>query len=116
MSDSHKGKTLSEETKQIMSDIKKGEKHPNFGKPRYEGAGSPSQAIEVTDFELNKTTTYNSISAAARACNLPSYRIISNYINNNQKKPYKGRYTFIKGNKKINELLAELNINTKIKV
>ena len=71
-----------------------GEKHPMYNKPRPEGQGSPSQAIEVTDSELNQTTTYNSISEAAIACNLPSYRIIANYIKNNQKKPYKGRYTF----------------------
>jgi hypothetical protein len=58
-----------------MSDIKKGEKHPNFRKPRYEGAGSPSQAIEVTDFELNKTTTYISTSAAASACFILFYFI-----------------------------------------
>ena len=86
-----------------------------YNKARPEGAGSPSQAIEVTDSELNKTTTYNSISEAAIACNLPSYRIIANYIKNNQKKPYKVDI-LLKWHQKINELLAELNINTKIKV
>ena len=66
------------------------------GKPKPEGAGSPSQAIEVFDNKNNQTTTYNSISAAARALNLPSHKAISDYIKNNKKKPYKGRYTFKK--------------------
>ena len=61
-----------------------------------EGSGKPSQAIEVTDSELNITTLYNSFNEAARALNLPSYRIIANYIKNNQTKPYKGRYIFKK--------------------
>jgi len=33
---------------------------------------------------------------AARALNLPSYKAISDFIKNNQKKPYKGLYTFKK--------------------
>jgi len=33
---------------------------------------------------------------AARALNLPNFNIISNYIKNNKKKPYKGIYTFKK--------------------
>jgi hypothetical protein len=33
---------------------------------------------------------------ATIALNLPSYRIISNYILRNQTKPYKGRYTLKK--------------------
>ena len=33
---------------------------------------------------------------ATRALNLPSYRIITNYILRNQNKPYKGIYTFKK--------------------
>ena len=44
-----KGKTLSDKTKSKISDALKGEKHPMFNKPRAEGAGSPSQQIEVTD-------------------------------------------------------------------
>jgi hypothetical protein len=32
-----------------MSDANKGENNPNFGKPKAEGAGKPSQVIEVTD-------------------------------------------------------------------
>ena len=33
---------------------------------------------------------------AARALNLPSYLVISNYFKQNQKKPYKGQYIFKK--------------------
>ena len=103
------GKNNSDDSKKIMSEANKGEKNPMFGKtgknhpmhgkPRPSGAGKPSQQIEVTDSELNQTTTYNSMSEAGRACNLPSYRIIANYIKNNQKKPYKGRYTFKRAQK-----------------
>jgi len=52
--------------------------------------------IEVIDSKNNTTTSYNSISEAARALNLPSHKAISNYITNNQVKPYKGQYTFKK--------------------
>ena len=72
-----------------MSDIKKGQ-------PRPEGAGRPSQAIEVTDIKNNITTSYDSIGEAARALNLPNFNIIRNYILRNQQKPYKGQYTFTK--------------------
>ena len=64
------GKNHTEETKTIMSDTKKGKNHPNYGKPRYEGAGSSSQAIEVTDVTNDTTTSYDSISAAAKALNI----------------------------------------------
>jgi len=80
----------SDETKKIMSDTRK-------GKPKIEGSGKPSQAIEVTDMASptnNTTVSYNSIREAARALNIPSYKSISNYIKNNQHKPYKGLYTF----------------------
>jgi hypothetical protein len=72
-----------------MSEAKK-------GKPRAEGAGKPFQKVEVFDKKTNKTTTYNSISEAARALNLSNHKIITNYILRNQKKPYKGIYTFKK--------------------
>ena len=61
------GKNHSDESKKIMSDAKKGEKNPMHGKPKPEGAGSPSQQIEVFDKENNQTTTYDSIHEAARA-------------------------------------------------
>jgi hypothetical protein len=50
----------------------------------------------VFDKKTNKTTTYNSISEAARALNLSNHKIIINYILRNQNKPYKGIYTFKK--------------------
>jgi len=96
MSDAKKGKTHSNETKIIMSDAKKGENNPMFNKPRAEGAGRPSQAIEVTDIKNNTTTYYDSIREAAKALNIPHFTIIRNYIIKNQKKPYKGQYTFKK--------------------
>ena len=74
-----------------MSEAKKGQ-------PRTEGAGKASQAIEVTDIKNNTTTSYNSMSEAARALNLPNFNIISNYIKNNQQKPYKGIYILKKVN------------------
>jgi group I intron endonuclease len=99
------GKTLSDETRQQISDtakkidhsgrFKKGENHPNHGKPRIEGAGSPSQGIEVTDSTNNTTTSYNSIREAARALNI-NQTIIVKYFVRNQQKPYKGQYTFKK--------------------
>jgi len=65
----------SDKTKQIMSDAKKGENNPMYGKnhteetkkimseakkgkPRAEGVGKPSQQIEVTDIKNNTTTSY----------------------------------------------------------
>ena len=48
--------------------FKTGENHPNYGQPRIEGAGRPSQQIEVID----------------------------KYFSRNQTKPYKGQYTFKK--------------------
>jgi hypothetical protein len=77
-----------------ISDAIAGENHPNYGKPRYEGAGSPSKVIEVFDNKTNQTTTYDSIREAARALNFPNHQAIFNYIKNNQVKPYKGQYTF----------------------
>ena len=72
-----------------------GENHPMYGKARPAGAGSPSQQIEVTDLEEKTTTTYNSISEAARALNFPP-AMISMYFKRNQVKPSKGRYIFTK--------------------
>ena len=89
------GRTHSDETKIIMSDAKKGENHPMFGKPRPEGFGKPSQQIEVTDIKNNQTTTYDSIREAARALNIDHTRIVK-YFSNNQQNPYKGQYTFKK--------------------
>jgi group I intron endonuclease len=95
----------SEETKAKMSDTakkidhsgryKSGENHPNYGKPKTEGSGNPSQAIEVTDIKNNITTSYDSILKASIALNI-SFQAISIYFIRNQQKPYKGRYTFKK--------------------
>jgi hypothetical protein len=52
-------------------------------KPRAEGAGRPSQQIEVFDLETNLSTTYESIYEAARTLNFPQ-SIISKYFTNNQ--------------------------------
>jgi group I intron endonuclease len=89
------GKTHSEETRTKMSDSKTGENHPNYGKSKYEGAGTPSQKIEVFDKETNLTTPYDSIHSAAKALDIPR-NSISKYFSQNQKKPFKGRYIFKK--------------------
>jgi len=57
-----------------MSDAKKGENNPNYGK-KVEGSGSPSQAIEVTGIKNNISTSYDSIGEAARALNINQSRI-----------------------------------------
>jgi group I intron endonuclease len=90
-----RGRNLSEEHVAKLSAEKKGKNNPNFGKPRTPGSGKPSKQIEVTDLEEKTTTTYNSISEAARALNIPQTRI-SHYFSQNQIKPYKKRYVFTK--------------------
>ena len=116
------GKNHTEETKTILSDVNTGENNPMFGitgenHPMYgknhsddtkkiisdalkgrrknEWSGKASQQIEVTDTKNNTTVPYNSISEAARALNIQK-SVIDNYFNRNQKKPYKGQYTFKK--------------------
>ena len=92
---SSSGHKHSDETKTKISDALKGENHPNFGKKKHKGSGRASQAIEVFDNKNNQTTTYDSISAAARALNIRNSNI-NMYFLNNQEKPYKGKYTFKK--------------------
>jgi group I intron endonuclease len=87
------GKIRTEEVRAKMCAAKMGANNPMFGISRPEGAGSPSQPIEVVYMEKNETTIYNSMSEAARALNINKSRI-STYFSNNQKKPYKGRYIF----------------------
>jgi hypothetical protein len=90
------GRKHSDESKKNkISDANIGEKHPMYGQPRPEGTGKPSQVIEVTDMKNNTTTTYNSISEAARALNIHK-SVIDLYFIRNQQKPYKGIYTFKK--------------------
>ena len=72
-----------------------GDKHPMFGKLKAEGAGSPSQKIEVTDIKNNITIRYDSISSAALALDIKPY-LITMYFSRNQKSPCKGRYIFKK--------------------
>jgi hypothetical protein len=74
---------------------RKGEKNPMFGKsnPRPVGSGSPPIPINVFDNETKLTTTYESISEAARILGIKK-SIISRFIRNNQKTPYKSRFVF----------------------
>jgi hypothetical protein len=92
------GLTHSEETRKKISDTSKKINHSGRfkkGQVRPEGAGSPSQAIEVIDKKNNKTTTYDSINEAAIALDIKRSRI-SMYFKNNQVSPYKGQYIFKK--------------------
>ena len=100
------GRKHSKKTKTKISDaakkidhpgrFKTGENNPNFGKKSEgSGTGRPFQAIEVTDIKNNTTTSYDSINEAARALNINNARIVM-YFSRNQKKPYKGQYTFKK--------------------
>jgi hypothetical protein len=88
------GRNHSDESKKIMSDAKKGENNPMYNKPRAEGAGSPSQQIEVLDLKENTTTIYDSISAAARALDIPGHFSIQYSLTTG--KAYKKRYTFVR--------------------
>lgn len=66
-----------------------------FEKPKPEGAGRPSQVIEVLDLLENITISYNSMREASRVLNISS-GIITTYFKQNQQKPYKARYVFTK--------------------
>jgi hypothetical protein len=52
-----------------------------------------AQKIEVTDLELNTSTIYKSMCAAARALNCHESSI-RHYFKRNQIKPFKKRYVF----------------------
>jgi group I intron endonuclease len=88
------GKNHSDDTKKKISDALVGNANKK-GKPKSEGAGRPSQAIEVVDIKNNITTSYDSIREAARTLNIRK-SVISEYFSRNQQKPYKGIYTFNK--------------------
>jgi len=60
LSDAKKGQTLSDETRKQISDALKGQ-------PKTEGSEKPCQAIEVTDIKNDTTIFYDSISEAAKA-------------------------------------------------
>lgn len=83
-----RGRKYSEEAKIRMS-----EAHNPFKKAqkRVEGAGKPSKKIEVFYNKTNLTTTYESISEAARALEI-NQQTISMYFKRNAPKPCKGRY------------------------
>jgi hypothetical protein len=66
-----------------------------YGQPKPQGSGMPSQVIEVFDLEEKTSISYNSIREAARALNINN-TVIVKYFSCNQKKPYKGKYTFKK--------------------
>jgi len=89
------GKKHAPETLEKLSAIQRGENNPRFGKPRPEGAGKPSQKLQVFDKDTNVTTLYPSISEAARVLNIDPRRIYM-YFSRNQAKPYKKRYIFTK--------------------
>ena len=89
------GKKHSEETLIKMSDAKKRENHPIYGKVRPFIAGSPAQDIIVKNVLTNKSTTYTSISEAAAALGIKQ-STISSYLSRNQQTPYKGQFVFIK--------------------
>ena len=94
LSEVNKGKTFDEKTKSKISDALVGNTNKK-GKPRAKGAGVPSQQIEVTDSTNNTITSYDSIGEAAKALNINRSNIAM-YFLRNQQNPYKGRYTFKK--------------------
>jgi group I intron endonuclease len=95
ISDSKKGKNHTLKTREKISEALKGENHPMYGKPKPKGAGSPAKKCSVFDKNTNETIVYESISEAARALNIKK-SIIDLYFIKNQIKPYKGRYIFKK--------------------
>jgi len=52
------GQNHSDDTKTKISDAITGENHPMYGKPKPEGAGRPSQQIEVTDIKNNQKSFF----------------------------------------------------------
>jgi len=79
-----------------------GENHPMFGKTSSEETIAKISASQPNAkknrsywFRIRYKTIYPSINVAANALNIPRSRI-SLYFINNQQKPYKGRYIFLK--------------------
>jgi len=101
------GKKLTEKTRTKIAIARLGKKHNEKTlakmrnhKPSEETRAKMSAAkkgnkIEVLSLETKKTTTYDSINAAAKALSIKQSRI-SMYFHNNQKAPFKGIYIFKK--------------------
>jgi group I intron endonuclease len=106
------GKKFSKETLAKLSEAKKGEKHYMFGKKhseetlkkmsvshmgqtKPEGSGKAPIKIEVIDIKNNKTTIYDSISAAALDLNI-GQPTISKYLARKDHKFYKKQFSFKK--------------------
>jgi NUMOD1 domain len=66
-----------------------------LGKPRPEGSGKPCKKVEVFDNKNYQATTYDSLSAAAKALGIQT-SIISKYLAQNSQKLYKAQYSFKK--------------------
>ena len=87
------GRKHSEETKAIISATKIGNKNARGGRgrKRAEGAGSPNVPIEGFDQKTGIKTIYPSMSAVAKALDVPSGSIRM-YFSRNTLKSYKKRY------------------------
>jgi group I intron endonuclease len=99
MSAAHIGKILSDKTKAKLSEIKKGENNPLFGKTHSEETKNKMSealgtAIKVLDLETNETSTFSSITKAAKSIGvdhgLLTYRFKK--INKTSCFVFKGRY------------------------
>jgi hypothetical protein len=85
----------SDESREKLSSMNKGKTYSEETRSKISSSQPNGLKIQVTDLEVNTSTIYNSLGAAARALKIP-LSSISNYFTRNQKKPYKGIYTFKK--------------------
>lgn len=91
------GRKHSPETRELISSLLQNITHSGRfkkGREKTGGSGKPPLRVEVFDLETNETTTYSSISEAARALNIPSDMAI--YYSIKIGKAYKKRYIFKK--------------------
>jgi len=90
------GKKHTLEAKVKMSQAKLGSKHTMEAKFKMSQAKKEkAQTIEVTDVLTKEIVIYSSIKETARALGL-KHTIISTYLRNKQKSPYKKQYLFKK--------------------